>query len=136
MNEFAERFQRIVNEYYGGKVNALNKLVGNSPTIIPRIIKSANNPSIDVIMKVLELHPDLSAEWLLRGEGEMKKMPAVKQEALLTELDDYKTEVNRLKDENLDLLREHREQNTEIKELHKMLINAKGAMKNYLEGDF
>lgn len=29
--------------------------------------------SISTIVKTLEAYPDLSAEWLLRGEGEMKK---------------------------------------------------------------
>ena len=33
----------------------------------------ASQPGGDVIVKVLTLYPDLSAEWLMRGEGNMLK---------------------------------------------------------------
>lgn len=33
----------------------------------------ASQPGGDMIVKVLTLYPDLSAEWLMRGEGNMLK---------------------------------------------------------------
>lgn len=41
--------------------------------------KSSANPTARFILNTLYNYPDLSAEWLLRGEGEMLRRPAEEQ---------------------------------------------------------
>lgn len=51
----------------------LSEQVGVSQQSMNNYMNRQYRMSVDVAMKILELFPDLSAEWLLRGEGEMKK---------------------------------------------------------------
>ena len=37
------------------------------------VIKDRHIPGADYIEDILKAHPDISAEWLMRGEGEMMK---------------------------------------------------------------
>ena len=44
----------------------------NQPTV-DRMLKGINAININFISSILSAFPDISAEWLLRGEGEMTK---------------------------------------------------------------
>jgi len=57
----------------------LSEQVGVSQQSMNNYMNRQYRMSVDVAMKILELYPDLSAEWLLRGEGEMKRIPASKE---------------------------------------------------------
>lgn len=52
-------------------VNALSAYIGIPQTTLNQAMKSDRKISVDVIALILERFPELSAEWLLRGEGEM-----------------------------------------------------------------
>lgn len=60
-------------------------------TTIHRIVKNEAKPGYEVISAILNHHPTLSADWLIKGEGEMYRdasensTPAVEQ--LVKELD-------------------------------------------------
>lgn len=41
--------------------------------VISHILNGRNNPSLDVVMRILNKMPDISTEWLLTGKGSMKK---------------------------------------------------------------
>jgi transcriptional regulator with XRE-family HTH domain len=47
--------------------------IGVQPSSISHIISGRNNPSLDFIMKMLSKYPELSADWLLFGKGNMIK---------------------------------------------------------------
>ncbi|GAB4337801.1 MAG: hypothetical protein OHK0038_16290 [Flammeovirgaceae bacterium] len=49
--------------------------LGLSNGLLGKIIKYENSFRIDLLSKMLKLYPNLSAEWLLRGEGEMLRFP-------------------------------------------------------------
>lgn len=54
--------------------NALaDKLGMYQQTISKQLREDGSGVSLTTVVGMLELFPDLSAEWLLRGEGEMKK---------------------------------------------------------------
>lgn len=54
--------------------NALaDKLGMYQQTISKQLKDNGSGVSLTTIVGILELFPDLSAEWLLRGEGEMEK---------------------------------------------------------------
>lgn len=66
-------YQRV-NEILADKqvsVNALSKLVGMAQTTLNTQLRGERALSVFVVVKLLEVFPDISAEWLLRGEGEM-----------------------------------------------------------------
>lgn len=68
-------YQRV-NEILNNKqvsVNALSKLAGMAQTTLNTQLRGERALSVLVIVKILEIFPDISAEWLLRGEGEMYK---------------------------------------------------------------
>lgn len=50
----------------------------NSPTL-DRQLKGRMALSLDTVNKILAANPNLSAEWLMRGEGSMSKLDIVNQ---------------------------------------------------------
>lgn len=59
-------------------------------------------PSYEALEAILIAFPDISAEWLLRGEGEMLKSSLSAQSDLSDSslVEDLKAEINQLKGEN------------------------------------
>ena len=49
--------------------------------VVSHILNGRNNPSLDVITRILSKMPDISSEWLLQGTGEMYKS-SLKNEVL------------------------------------------------------
>ncbi|MBF9255555.1 helix-turn-helix domain-containing protein [Pontibacter sp. 172403-2] len=39
--------------------------------VLSHILSGRNKPSLDVMLKIIQAHPDISMNWLLLGEGEM-----------------------------------------------------------------
>ena len=52
---------------------ALGEEVGSSQQMMNQYLSGKTRIPINIVMRILEVYPELSAEWLLRGEGEMKK---------------------------------------------------------------
>lgn len=74
-------YQRI-NEILSNKrvsVNGLSKLVGMAQTTLNTQLRGERALSVFVVVKILEVYPDISAEWLLRGEGSMYKTDGTQQ---------------------------------------------------------
>lgn len=66
------RLQDIIN-HYGGNKSAFARLVGVSATVIENIVGlRKGKPSYDVLVKICA-NANVSAEWLLTGEGNMLK---------------------------------------------------------------
>ena len=54
-------------------VNAFAKAIGMGQATVNNYFLQSRKLSFELIDKVLSAFPNLSAEWLLRGEGEMYK---------------------------------------------------------------
>lgn len=50
--------------------------VGVQRSSISHILSGRNNPSLDVVQKILKKFPDISTEWLLSGKGPMSNLKA------------------------------------------------------------
>lgn len=50
---------------------AFAKSIGMSQRTINNYLKGYNRPTLSFAERILDAYPDLSAEWLLRGVGEM-----------------------------------------------------------------
>lgn len=47
--------------------------IGIAPSSLHHIVSGRNNPSLDVIQKILERYPQINAEWLINGKGPVFK---------------------------------------------------------------
>ncbi|MGC6470923.1 MAG: helix-turn-helix domain-containing protein [Flavobacteriales bacterium] len=67
--------KRILNiiEKFGLTPNAFANKLGLNRSTISHILSGRNKPSIEVLQKILTQYSEISASWLLMGEGEMLK---------------------------------------------------------------
>lgn len=68
-----ERISMVMREYNYRSVNQLANKIGVARTSLNDIVKNNAEPKYSTISKILEAEPSISAEWLLRGKGEMTK---------------------------------------------------------------
>lgn len=69
-----ERFKTIIDVLFGGNKRAFAIHVGVSPTVVENVVgKRQGKPSFDFLEKVCA-NANISAEWLLMGNGEMAMM--------------------------------------------------------------
>lgn len=83
-NAMLERL-RGVRTSKAKSVNNFAKLIGMSQTTVNGIMLGSRGVSVDIIIAVLTAFPDISAEWLMRGEGEMLRSEEVAQNALISD---------------------------------------------------
>ena len=84
-----ERLKEVIAEKSSSILDYSNK-IGVPQTTLNNQIKSPRGISINVILLTLDTFPDISAEWLLRGKGEMllsENLPKFHGEETDTELD-------------------------------------------------
>lgn len=62
--------------------------IGIQPSGVSHILSGRNNPSYDFIVKILTRFPELNADWLLLGEGDMFG-ESVKQTDLFDDPNDF-----------------------------------------------
>ena len=73
MNESVlERINHLIDDC-GESKNALANKCDMAPQTFGRYVNGDNKITVSLVSSLLEVFPDLSAEWLLRGEGSMYK---------------------------------------------------------------
>jgi len=69
--EFAKRLEKIMEDYDLSASAFANKIeVGRSS--ISHIISGRNKPSLDFILKILKVFPEIDLYWLMNGKGNYK----------------------------------------------------------------
>lgn len=84
-----ERLKSVIAEK-SNSASDFSKMIGIAQTTLSNQMKGPKGISIEVIMLTLDQFPDVSAEWLLRGKGEMlisDNLPKFHGEETDTELD-------------------------------------------------
>jgi transcriptional regulator with XRE-family HTH domain len=61
---------------------------------VSHILSGRNNPSLDFILKVLKTYPEIDADWLLFGKGQMINIPQTKEEVLAKPKEEVITKVS------------------------------------------
>ncbi len=86
-NTVAQRFEQLIStlelDY-----NSFAKSIYANPLDIKKIINHKGKPSFEMIANILSQYPKVSAEWLLRGEGDIYRNKA---------LEDYKGHLEELR---------------------------------------
>lgn len=69
-NALTERFKELISAK-SASVLDFSRLIGVDQTTLNSQLSSTKGVSSNVILLTLDTFPDVSAEWLLRGKGEM-----------------------------------------------------------------
>lgn len=90
--------QRVkqVLEFKGITLNAISKAMGYPQSNLNKQINSTTSISLRTVLVILDYAKNISAEWLLRGEGEMEKPTSPNLEII----ESLKAENNMLRGEN------------------------------------
>jgi len=71
----SQRVTEIIKKYYGQTPSRLAKAMGwkRAENIYNVIDEGKDKWGVDIAQKILEIHPEISAEWFLRDEGPVLK---------------------------------------------------------------
>lgn len=102
--------ERIIGmmKHYELKPTGFARSAGISQGLVNNFLKgAADSLSFKVLQKILYAYPDISAEWLMLGSGEMLKGDAMWVESgeAKLHLEYYKNLTETLKEENTELLK-------------------------------
>lgn len=78
-NSINQRIREFINSL-GVNDNQFAKSIGITQSVIASMFSRNTEPSSKVIVSILNAYANLSAEWLMRGEGEMIKGSSVVKE--------------------------------------------------------
>ncbi len=68
-----ERIKVAIQNSIYKNVNAFARHAGISQVTLCNYVNAKRTPSVAIVISILEKFPELSAEWLMRGEGPMFK---------------------------------------------------------------
>lgn len=68
-NSLTERIRQLM-EQLGMNKKTFSEKIGENPSKISHIFMGRNNPSLDMLQKILRAFPDVSTDWLIMGRGE------------------------------------------------------------------
>ena len=72
--DFAKRLQKVI-DFYGETASSFAEKIGVQRSSISHILSGRNNPSLDFVLKVLSVFPEVELYWLLNGKGEFPSVP-------------------------------------------------------------
>lgn len=75
-SDISKRFGELINAL-DLNANKLSKILGGSTAKYYKLLDGEVKPSYDTTETILLIYPEVSAEWLLRGKGEMFISPLI-----------------------------------------------------------
>jgi transcriptional regulator with XRE-family HTH domain len=70
--EFIKRLE-VILDYYGLNASAFADKIGVQRSSLSHLLSGRNKPSLDFILKILDVFPDLDLYWILNGKGSFPK---------------------------------------------------------------
>lgn len=71
-DDFVKRLE-VVMDYYSLSVSAFADKIGVQRSSMSHLLSGRNKPSLDFVMKILEVFPDVDLYWILMGRGSFPK---------------------------------------------------------------
>lgn len=68
IDDFVKRLE-ILLEYYGLNASAFADKIGVQRSSMSHLLSGRNKPSLDFILKILEVFPEIDLYWILIGKG-------------------------------------------------------------------
>ncbi|MDQ6472914.1 helix-turn-helix transcriptional regulator [Flavobacterium sp. LHD-80] len=72
IDDFVKRLETIL-DYYGINASSFADRIGVQRSSMSHLLSGRNKPSLDFVMKILEVFPDVDLYWLLNGKGNFPK---------------------------------------------------------------
>lgn len=72
IDDFVKRLESVL-EYYGLNASAFADQIGVQRSSMSHLLSGRNKPSLDFVMKILEVFPDVDLYWILMGKGTFPK---------------------------------------------------------------
>jgi transcriptional regulator with XRE-family HTH domain len=72
IEDFIKRLEKIL-EYYSLTASSFADKIGVQRSSMSHLLSGRNKPSLDFIMKISEIFPDVDLYWILNGKGNFPK---------------------------------------------------------------
>ena len=70
--DFIKRLEKLL-DYYGLTASSFADKVGVQRSSISHLLSGRNKPSLDFILKIMEVFPEVDFYWILNGKGNFPK---------------------------------------------------------------
>ena len=91
--DFIKRLEFII-EYYSLSASSLADKIGVQRSSLSHLLSGRNKPSLDFIIKILEVFPEVDLYWILNGKGSFPKNETQKISNTPTPITEIKFEEN------------------------------------------
>lgn len=99
-DDFIKRLEKIL-DYYSLSASTFADQIGVQRSSLSHLLSGRNKPSLDFVMKVVEVFPEVDLYWLLNGKGNFPKQNDWEHKQAPTPIPEKQTEVKN--EEHLDL---------------------------------
>ena len=72
IEDFIKRLE-IILDYYSINASTFADKIGVQRSSLSHLLSGRNKPSLDFILKILEVYPDVDLYWILNGKGNFPK---------------------------------------------------------------
>lgn len=72
--DFAKRLDKVI-DFYGETASSFAEKIGVQRSSISHILSGRNKPSLDFVLKILSVYPEVELYWILNGKGEFPSVP-------------------------------------------------------------
>lgn len=72
IDDFVKRLE-IILDYYGLNASSFADKIGVQRSSMSHLLSGRNKPSLDFVMKILDVFPDVDLYWILNGKGSFPK---------------------------------------------------------------
>ena len=79
--DFIKRLE-IILDYYSLNASSFADKIGVQRSSLSHLLSGRNKPSLDFILKILEVFPDVDLYWILNGKGTFPKNTDINENAL------------------------------------------------------
>jgi transcriptional regulator with XRE-family HTH domain len=76
IEEFIKRLE-IILDYYSLNASAFADKIGVQRSSLSHLLSGRNKPSLDFILKILDVFPDVDLYWILNGKGSFPKKTTI-----------------------------------------------------------
>ena len=74
IDDFIKRLE-IILDYYGLNASSFADKIGVQRSSLSHLLSGRNKPSLDFILKILDVFPEIDLYWILNGKGIFPKPP-------------------------------------------------------------
>lgn len=85
IDDFIKRLETIF-EYYSLSASGFADKIGVQRSSLSHLLSGRNKPSLDFIMKIVEVFPEVDLYWILNGKGYFPKSDSIEKEVLISNL--------------------------------------------------